>query len=191
MSTQQSIEDLEMQLAALRAAEGSGLPPVEDNIPDEIPDDVEASVDRTPRFAETRAAEEAPKTWQPASTLPEPMRRPGIEHRWVRISMLGHIDNTNVSGKFREHWVPVRASEYPEITVLADRDSQFPVGGLVLCRNAVETMDQRRAHFARLAKSQGKGYDAAYEAEEQHPMPVHSDLGRRTDVKFGTGSRAE
>ena len=194
MANTQEIAELEAKLSALRATEAvAGLP--ETSPEDDVLADIEAADPRAPRSIETRGIEERPKTWQPPKSLPDPDRRPGKVHRWVRVSMMGQIDNTNVSSKFREHWQPVRREEYPEITVLQDINAQFPdgiqVGGLVLCVNSAETMAQRADYYDKLAKNQAAGQDAAYKAEEQHPMPVHTDLGRRTQVQFGSGNAPE
>lgn len=181
-------EELEAQLAALDAAEGreqaGGLSGVS------IAADFEDEVDpRAPRTTQTREHAEAPKSWAPASTLPDPLPRPGLVHRWIRVSARGRIDNTNVSAKFREHWQPVAKADYPEISVMMDRDAEFPdgiqVGGLVLCANSVQVADQRRAYYARMAQQQLATYDAQFRSEEQHPMPIHADLERRTQVQFG------
>ena len=47
--------------------------------------------------------------------LPDPHPRDGFVHRWVRLATLGVIDPTNMNTRLREGWVPVLASEYPEI----------------------------------------------------------------------------
>jgi len=44
---------------------------------------------RITRELESRSNKERPKSWQPASTLPEPDKQPGYAYRWVRVSMIG------------------------------------------------------------------------------------------------------
>ena len=63
------------------------------------------------RELETRTALERPKSWQPASSLPEPDKQPGYTYRWVRVSIQGKSDQPNLSAKLREGWEPVRIEE--------------------------------------------------------------------------------
>ena len=75
---------------------------------------------RTNRDAESREVEtRASDSWLPASVLPNPAPQDGWVFRWVRTSTLGHADNTNVSQKFREGWVPVKAEDHPELEVMS------------------------------------------------------------------------
>ena len=95
--------------------------------------------ERTKREAESRTAEERPSdSWLPASILPNPDPVDGWVFRWIRTSTLGKADNTNVSQKFREGWVPVKAEDHPELEVMSDIDSRFEgnieIGGLLLCK---------------------------------------------------------
>ena len=94
---------------------------------------------RTPREKESRTAEERPSdSWVPASILPNPKPVDGWVFRWIRTSTLGKADNTNVSQKFREGWIPVKAEDHPELEVMSDIDSRFSgnleIGGLLLCK---------------------------------------------------------
>src|SRR6056300_769177 len=94
---------------------------------------------RTPRSEDIRENETRKSdAWTPASVLPVPAEKDGWVFRWIRTSVLGHSDNTNVSQKMREGWVPVKASDHPEMQVMSDVDSRFEgnieVGGLLLCK---------------------------------------------------------
>ena len=81
--------------------------------------------DRTPRNTETREKTERKKGWSRPSALPAPEPRDGLHFRWIRTSTLGNSDNTNVSARFREGYTPVKASDFPELTVVSDIDSRF------------------------------------------------------------------
>ena len=81
--------------------------------------------DRTPRTTETREKTGRKKGWSRPSALPTPEPRDGLHFRWIRTSTLGNSDNTNVSARFREGYTPVKASEFPELTVVSDIDSRF------------------------------------------------------------------
>ena len=77
--------------------------------------------ERTPRTKTTREEESRPTdSWVPASILPNPDPRDGWVHRWIRTSVLGESDNTNVSKMMREGWQPVKAEDYPELLLESD-----------------------------------------------------------------------
>ena len=90
---------------------------------------------RTPRELEDRASSERIESWKPPSVLPDPKPIPGYEFRWIRTSMTGQADNTNVSMRFREGWEAVKAEDHPEVNIMPDHNSHFPgcveMGGLL------------------------------------------------------------
>lgn len=96
--------------------------------------------ERTPRSHDTRkeVVRENNDSWIPSSILPTPDPQDGWVFRWVRTSAMGQTDNTNVSQKFRDGWVPVREEDHPELHIQSDINSQFKgnleVGGLLLCK---------------------------------------------------------
>jgi len=57
---------------------------------------------RRPRSFEARESTERNKSWQPPSVLPTPTPADGFTFRWVRTSLMGAPDPTNVSARFRE-----------------------------------------------------------------------------------------
>ena len=130
---------------------------------------------RTPRENTTREAT-ARRAYRRQSAIPAPDPRPGLTHRWIRTSTLGNSDNTNVSRRFREGYVPVKASEYPELQVLSDHDSRFPenieVGGLLLCAAPTELVGDRVAHQNEVAQSQMQAVDRNFMRENDPRMPV-------------------
>jgi hypothetical protein len=129
-------------------------------------------------------------TWAPPETLPMPTPREGWVHRYVRFSTMGEADPMNLSGRRREGFEPVKAEDYPELMTHASIDGQFKgsieVGGLVLCRAPKEMMEQRAAHYAKLANSQMDSVDNTYFREQDARMPMFKD--RATRVTFGKGS---
>lgn len=144
---------------------------------------------RTPREANTRSTSERPRSWQPASTLPEPDREPGYVYRWVRVSMLGQPDARNVSSKMREGWEPVRIEEQPKFQMLVDSDSRFKdnieVQGLLLCKAPKELMDQRKEYFSGKNKSQMESVDNNFMRESDARMPLFRE--KRSTTSFGKG----
>jgi hypothetical protein len=83
---------------------------------------------------------------------------------------------TNVSRRFREGWRPVLAKDFPELMVMSDVGSRFPenieIGGLLLCMNATETMQQRRDYQAEKTAREIKGVDEHYLKQSDPRMPV-------------------
>jgi len=147
---------------------------------------------RNPRSSSTRESTTRPTTWKPPSLLPDPEPSPGFVYRWVRTSVYGQPDPSNISRQFREGWEPVPLSEHPEFGISRDQNSRFKdgieIGGLLLCRMPQEMNDQRKAHYAALAKSQQVAVDNNFMRESDPRMPVLAPE-RRTQVTFGGGSK--
>ncbi len=146
--------------------------------------------ERTPRDLDTRAKMERPKQWMPPELLPSPNPEDGYEFRWIRISTLGTADPGHVSAKLREGWEPVKASEHPEIQIMATGDKpRFPdsieIGGLLLCKTPKEFVTQRNSYYQRQTDGQMQSVDNAFMRENDPRMPVFKE--RRSEVKFGRG----
>jgi|TARA_R110001583_G_scaffold15596_5_gene64075 hypothetical protein len=144
---------------------------------------------RTPREKESRTAEERPSdSWVPASILPNPKPVDGWVFRWIRTSTLGKADNTNVSQKFREGWIPVKAEDHPELEVMSDIDSRFSgnleIGGLLLCKAPKDKVDQRDQYFEHMASSQMESVDNNFLKQNDPRMPVLKPE-RSTRTTFG------
>ena len=145
---------------------------------------------RTPRELETRAKMERPKQWMLPELLPSPNPEDGYEFRWIRISTLGTADPGHISAKLREGWEPVKASEHPEIQIMATGDKpRFPdsieIGGLLLCKTPKEFVEQRNSYYQRQTDGQMQSVDNAFMRENDPRMPVFKE--RRSEVKFGRG----
>lgn len=147
---------------------------------------------RADRELETRAQAERPKSWQPASALPEPDKQPGYAYRWIRVSVLNQNDPRNVSAKLREGWEPVRIEEQPKFKYLmntANNNSPFKdnveVGGLVLCKIPVDFMRQRKAYYARMNRDQAESVDSNFMRENDSRMPLFKE--KRSSTSFGKG----
>ena len=129
------------------------------------------------------------ENWAPPQLLPQPDDRPGWVHRYVRTSIMGSADPMNVSAKRREGFEPVKAEDYPELMSHASIDGQFKgsieIGGLVLCRAPKEFMEQRAAHYEKLAANQMESVDNNFLSQNDPRMPLFKD--RATKVTFGKG----
>jgi hypothetical protein len=144
---------------------------------------------RITRELETRTQLERPKSWQPASALPEPDKEPGYAYRWVRVSSLGQPDPRNVSSKLREGWEPVRIEEQPHFQMLVDPNSRFKdnieVAGLLLCKIPTEFMDQRREYYEAQTRAQNESVDNNFMRENDPRMPLFRE--RQSKTSFGKG----
>ena len=145
---------------------------------------------RLSREMETRATAGRPQSWKPPETLPMPDPRPGWVHRYVRTSMLGVADPSNISSKFREGYEPCKAEDYPELMVHATLDGRFKgnieIGGLMLCRVPEDFMRQRAAYYAEQSRAQTESVDNNFMRESDPRMPLFSD--KKSKVTFGSGS---
>jgi|TARA_B110000240_G_scaffold168666_1_gene191240 hypothetical protein len=132
--------------------------------------------DRKPRTTETREAGERRKPWKRSSMLPTPEPRDGLSFRWIRTSTLGNADMTNVSGRFRDGYVPVKADEYPELHIMSDVGSRFKdnieVGGLLLCAIPTQDRDDRIHGQLETAQNQAEAVDRNYMRESDPRMPL-------------------
>jgi hypothetical protein len=145
---------------------------------------------RIKRDNTTRETETRKRSWQRPEVLPTPEPEDGYAFRWVRVSMLGQVDATNVSSKLREGWEPVRAEDYPQFTVLNVEQEKFAdnivQGGLMLCKVPQEIADERNAHYEQQARNQIQSVDNNLMRENDARMPLFND--RKTKVTFGNGT---
>jgi len=145
---------------------------------------------RTPRNVDTRENETRQRSWQRQSMLPAPEPRNGLKFRWVRTSALGQADMTNVSRRFREGYVPVKASEFPELKIMSDLESRFPenieVGGLLLCSIPADIAEDRTYGQVEEAQTQMDAVDRNFLRESDPRMPVLRPE-RSSRTTFGRG----
>jgi len=147
---------------------------------------------RKPRDTGSREDQTRPGgTYKPPSILPVPNPEQGYVFRWVRTAALGNADNTNVSQRLREGWVPVLAEAHPELQVRSDINSQFEgnveIGGLLLCKAPAADMEHRREYYDNLAQGQMDAVDQSFMKENDPRMPLLPPERRTTRSKFGHG----
>ena len=152
--------------------------------------DKNTATDRAPRSADSRAKEARPKPWRPPSLLDAPTPPPGFVYRWLRESMVGQDDKANMSKRIREGWEPVRSDDHPEFEAPTIDEGRHAgvigVGGLLLAKMPVETVEQRRAYYNQMATQQMEAGDSNLMRERDNRMPL-SNPERRTQVTFGKG----
>jgi hypothetical protein len=145
---------------------------------------------RTNREHTTRDKDTRRRAWQRPEVLPSPDPEPGYKYHWVRVTTQGQLDATNVSSKLREGWEPVKASDHPEITMVAVEQDRFKdnvvSGGLLLCKAPEELVDERADYYNQQARSQMESVDNNLMRENDPRMPLFNE--RKTRVSFGNGT---
>tara|TARA_R110000751_G_scaffold54826_3_gene117833 strand:+ start:349 stop:846 length:498 start_codon:yes stop_codon:yes gene_type:complete len=160
---------------------------------DKMVSNTDTNSDRTPRSAENREKTSRLKPWAPPSLLDAPTPPDGYIYRWIRESMVGVDDKANMSKRIREGWEPVRADSHPEFhapTVDEGRHKGIiGVGGLILAKMPIETVEQRRAYYNKLASDQMEAVDSNLMRESDNRMPI-STPNRKSQVTFGKGNNS-
>ena len=127
-------------------------------------------------------------SWIPSSVLPTPAPQDGWRFMWIRTSIMGNPDNTNVSKKFRDGWTPVKREDHPEIVGQSDINSQFEgnieQGGLLLCKAPEEKIRSRTEYHEGINKKQMESVDRNYLRENDPRMPMLRPE-RSTRTTFG------
>lgn len=145
---------------------------------------------RLNRETSTREKTSRKKAWSRPEVLPSPTPEPGYEFHYVRVSTQGQIDATNVSSKLREGWEPVKASDHPEITIVAVEHERFKdnvvIGGLMLCKAPIELIAERTQYYEDQTRAQIESVDNNLMRENDPRMPLFSD--RQSKVTFGSGT---
>ena len=145
---------------------------------------------RINRELDTRERKVRKKAWTRPEVLPSPNPEPGYDFHWVRVSTQGQVDATNVSSKLREGWEPVKATDHPEITIVAIEQERFKdnivIGGLMLCKAPKEMIEERNAYYNDQAQAQMTYVDNSLMRENDPRMPLFNE--RKTKVTFGKGT---
>ena len=132
---------------------------------------------RIARELEKRETTERVKSWAPPTLLPTPA--------------LNQTDPTNLSGKLREGWEPVRASDHPELQLHGmDTSDRFKdnvvIGGLMLCKTPTELVEQRNAWYKQQTANQTQSVDSTFMRQNDPRMPLYAE--KSSKVSFGKGS---
>jgi len=149
---------------------------------------------KTPRATETREKKAQRKPWAPASSLDAPPAPEGYKHRWIRAEARGFQDTKNVSARLREGYELVRASEYPDfespVVESGKYEGVFGVGGLMLARIPLETVNERNEYYQGRARDLQQAVDDNLMRENSHSSMTISKPDRQSRVTFG-GPRKE
>jgi hypothetical protein len=149
----------------------------------------EKGIDRTSRANQTREKTATRKPWAPPSMLDAPPAPDGFKHRWIRAETRGFDDRKNISAKLREGWELVREDEYPDfespVIDSGKYEGVFGVGGLLLARIPVETIQERTDYFAQRNNDQLQAVDSDMMRENAHSTLTISKPDRQSRVTFG------
>jgi|TARA_R100000664_G_C2723011_1_gene115886 hypothetical protein len=144
---------------------------------------------RASRGTETREKQARRKPWSPPSALDAPPAPEGYKHRWIRTEVRGQSDTKNMSSRLREGYEPVRADEYPDFEAPTIEDGRHAgcigVGGLILARIPLETVDERAHHFNLKTEGQMEAVDNDYFRDGSHPSMSVAKPNRQTRVTLG------
>lgn len=150
------------------------------------------AVEKAPRGRPARVTREASQkvvSWRPPELLPTPNPEEGYGYRWIRLSMMGQDDVSNISARLREGFEPVKASEHPEVQVIGQRIGSYEdciiYGGLMLCKIPAELAEQRDSYWRDQAEAQLTAVDNNFMRQNDARMPLFRE--RRTDTSFGAG----
>ena len=151
-------------------------------------------VNKTSRAKNTRETTKRRKPLTPPSMLDAPPAPEGYKHRWIRAEVRGYDDRQNISAKLRQGYELVRSDEFPDFeapVVDSGRyEGVFGVGGLILARIPVETVEERTDYFNRKHADQIEAVDHDLLRENSHSTMTIGQPERQSRVTFG-GPRKE
>ena len=157
-------------------------------------DNTNDSIKRTSRANQTREKTAQRRPWAPPSMLDAPPAPDGFAHRWIRAETRGFDDTKNISAKMREGWELVRKDEYPDfeapIIESGKYEGVFGVGGLILARIPVETVQERSDYFNNKSRDQMDAVDYDMMGENQHSTMTINKPDRQSRVTFGGPRRS-
>ena len=146
-------------------------------------------VDRSPRAKNTREKTERRKPWSPPSMLEAPPAPEGYKHRWIRAEVRGFDDRQNISARLREGYELVRKDEYPDFespVIDSGRyEGVFGVGGLILARIPLETVQERTDYFNSKSKDLMEAVDHDMMRENAHSTMKIDNPDRQSRVTLG------
>ena len=146
---------------------------------------------RQSRESENHANNTRRKPWTPVRKLETPEPPEGYEYRWIRESMLGQEDRSNVSKRLREGWELVRGTDLPAEFVLPTLDDGRHAGivyndGLLLAKIPVETKQERNAYYeSQTARTKEALDNNAFNESRRDSRYVQYDAKRESNVTFG------
>jgi|TARA_R110000796_G_scaffold151006_1_gene267560 hypothetical protein len=153
--------------------------------------EIEQEPTRQSRESETHAKEARRQPWRPVRKLETPPAPDGYQYRWIRESMLGQEDRSNVSRRLREGWELVRGTDLPQEFALPTHDSGRHAGivyneGLLLAKMPLETVQERNQYYAGKSQQAKDALDNnVFNESKRDGRYVKYDSKRESNVTFG------
>lgn len=152
------------------------------------------NLSRLAREMESRDADKRPQAWTPPESLPSPTAKPGWVYRWIRTSVMGQADPSNVSAQFRTGWEPVKAAEHPELHMVGTNPTgrfkdAIEVGGLILCKAPEERIKARAQYYKEQNESQIKSVDNNFLRVKSDQTNMELFAERKSATTFGRGTK--
>ena len=150
---------------------------------------LDAPIKRASRANTERSKKAGRKPRAPPSMLDAPPAPDGFKHRWIRSETRGFNDTKNVSARLREGYELVRQDEYPDyeapVVESGKYEGVFGVGGLLLARIPLETVEERSDYFAGRNRDQMEAVDSDMMRENAHSTMTIARPDRQSRVTFG------
>lgn len=146
---------------------------------------------RATREDSTHEADPLRYEYQPVSALPSPRPEPGFAFRWVAVSINGQDNPRNVSEKFREGWVPVKAVDHPEMEIPGNKSGEIEIGGLLLCKAPEEMVKGRARYYQRKTAEQAESVNSTYMKNNDSRMPLFAESKSSVSKGFGSGNSSK
>ena len=125
----------------------------------------------------------------PPTMLDAPPAPEGYNHRWIRAEVRGFDDRKNISARLREGYELARQDEYPDFEAPVVDSGKYEgvlgVGGLLLARIPLETVQERSAYFEERSQDQMTAVDNDMLRENSHSSMKFSKPERQSRVTFG------
>ena len=158
----------------------------------------EVKFTKSNRAGETREKTARRKPWAPPSRLDAPPAPDGFKYRWIRAEVQGHEDKQNVFSKIREGYELVRLEELPEeyqhsMPAVDEGKNKgvVGVGGLLLAKIPVETVEERNAYFRGKTRDQLAAVDNDMLKANAHGSMRINKAERSSRVSFGKALGSE
>jgi hypothetical protein len=153
----------------------------------------ESKANRNSRESQVHDNQTRRKPWRPVRKLETPEPPPGYTYRWIRESMLGAEDRSNVSRRIREGWELVKGSDLPPewAESLPTMDNGRHMGviyneGLLLAKMPNETIAERQQYYDGKTQAAKDALDNNMFGDAQKDNRyVKYDPKRDTQVTFG------
>ena len=146
---------------------------------------------RNSRESESHANNSRRQPWRPVRKLDTPPPPEGFEYRWIRESMLGQEDRSNVSRRIREGWELVRGTdlpaEYADLVAAEGRHAGLIYSeGLLLAKIPLETKNERNAYYEDQTRRKSEALDnTMFSDAKKDSRYVRYDADRKSNVTFG------